>query len=191
MAMRSRTVEQCRALFPRGQWHATYVVEAHMPLGNEGSFIGAVATESGRASFRSVLMTQEGFVLFDARYRAGQVEVLRILPPLDPERFGRSMTGDIRLTSFEPGGTLVGVGRSEDGRATCRWQDGKTTVDVELLGPGRAKLRRYDDGDLGREAELDDIDAHGFAKRATLRTTGMVGYSLSLSLIEAESLPSR
>jgi len=162
------------------------VIEARMPLGNEGSFIGAVAREPGPANFRSVLMTQEGFVLFDAEYHAGRVEVLRVVPPLDPDRFGRAMTGDIRLTSFLPGGRLVQVGKSRSGRETCRWQEGETTVEVELLGPGRARLLRYDDGALAREALLEDIDPRGFARHSSVETHGMVGYSLSLRLLEVE-----
>jgi hypothetical protein len=183
---RAETVELCRAVFPRGQWRATHVVEARMPLGNEGSFIGVVAAGPGSDAFRSLLMTQEGFVLFDARYRAGAVEVLRALPPLDPQGFGRGMTGDVRLLLFPPAGMLVEVGKTRDGRPACRWRKGKETVEVALAGAGKARLSRWDDGSLVREAVLDQIDRRGFARRARLETKGMVGYSLSLDLLDVE-----
>jgi hypothetical protein len=183
---RAEAVEQCRAVFPRGQWRATHVVEARMPLGNEGSFIGVVAAGPGTDAFRSLLMTQEGFVLFDARYRAGGIEVLRALPPLDPQGFGRGMTGDVRLLLFPPAGELVEVGKTREGQPACRWLKGKETVEVALTGAGKARLSRWDDGSLAREAELSEIDRRGFARHARLETKGMVGYSLSLDLLDVE-----
>jgi hypothetical protein len=183
---RAQAVQQCLSVFPRGRWRATQVIEAKLPLGNEGSFIGVVAAGPGARDFRALLMTQEGFVLFDARYRAGHVEVLRVLPPLDPEGFGRGMTGDVRLMSFPPSGKLVEVGASSRNEHTCRWREGKETVEVALVGTGQARLLRYDDGQLEREVFLTGIDAHGFAHRASLETKGLVGYSLSLTLLEVE-----
>ena len=183
---RTEAVEQCRAVFPRGQWRATHVVEARMPLGHEGSFIGAVAAGPGPDAFRSLLMTQEGFVLFDARYDAGRVEVLRALPPLDPVGFGRGMTGDVRLLLFPPAGDLVEVGMTPRGERACRWRNGKQTVEVALTGAAEARLSRWDDGSLVREAVLSGIDRRGFARHARLETQGVVGYSLTLELLEVE-----
>jgi hypothetical protein len=185
-AASAEAAEQCRAVFPRGQWRATHVVEARMPLGNEGSFIGVVAAGPGPDAFRSLLMTQEGFVLFDARYHAGTIEVLRALPPLDPQGFGRGMTGDVRLLLFPPAGQLVEVGSTAAGQRACRWYNGKETVEVTLTGAGKARLSRWDDGSLVREAVLDEIDRRGFARHARLETKGVVGYSLSLALLDVE-----
>jgi hypothetical protein len=182
----AEAAEQCRAVFPRGEWRATHVVEARMPLGNEGSFIGVVAAGPGPDAFRSLLMTQEGFVLFDARYAAGRVEVLRALPPLDPEGFGRGMTGDVRLLLFPPAGDLIEVGKTSRGEHACRWRKGKETVEVALTGADEARLSRWDDGSLVREGVLSGIDRRGFARRARLETKSMVGYSLSLELLEVE-----
>ncbi len=183
---RAEAIEQCRTVFPRGEWKATHVVEARMPLGNEGSFIGVVAAGPGPDAFRSLLMTQEGFVLFDARYDAGRVEVLRALPPLDPEGFGRGMTGDVRLLLFPPAGDLVEVGRTSRGERACRWRKGRETVEVTLTGDTGARLSRWDDGSLTREAVLSEIDPRGFARRSKLETKGVVGYSLSLELLDVE-----
>jgi hypothetical protein len=157
-----------------------------MPLGNEGSFIGVVAAGPGPDAFRSLLLTQEGFVLFDARYDAGRVEVLRALPPLDPQGFGRGMTGDVRLLLFPPAGDLIEVGTTSRGERACRWRNGKETVEVALAGAAKARLSRWDDGSLVREAVLSEIDQRGFARHARLETKGMVGYSLSLELLDVE-----
>jgi hypothetical protein len=162
-----------------------------MPLGHEGSFIGAVAAGPGPEDFRSVLLTQEGFVLFDAWYRASRVEVLRAVPPLDAPGFGRGMTGDVRLLLFLPAGELVEVGTSARGERVCRWQDAAELVEVSLPGPRTARVLRYRHGRLEREVLLEEIDRRGFAHHARLNAKGIAGYSLSLELLNVEPALSR
>jgi hypothetical protein len=176
----------CAKVFPRAPWRATQVIEAEMPLGNGGSFLGAIAAEPGPAGFRMLLMTQEGFVLFDARYRQGRIAVLRAVPPLDSKEFGRGMAADVRLLLFPPDGSLSRVGLSPEGHPTCRYRDHGQVVDVELTGPAQARVSRFEDESLVRVARLSAIDRTGFAHEAWLESKGMVRYELHLTLLEVE-----
>ena len=189
VSARAEIVRDCIGIFPQGKWQVTHVVEATLPFGNETSLIGVVAVGSSPGDFRSLLLTQEGIVLFDADYRQGKIEVRRALPPLDPTKFGRGMVQDVRLLLFAPGGTLAEVGQSANGEFVCRWRDGEQVVDVVLTGIRQARLLRFELGSLVREARLSGVDPQGFAREAWLETQGMIGYSLHLSLLDVEQDP--
>ena len=177
-------VRECQAIFPTGPWQATHVVEASMPLGNETSLIGVVVAGPNHSDFRSLLMTEEGIVIFDAIYRQGTIEVRRALPPLDPSGFGHSMVADVHLLLFTPKGRVTEVGQLSSGESVCRWRDGDETVDV-IVARGRAvRLLRFESGSLVREVKLGELDARGLPVEAWLETQGMIGYSLHLRLLE-------
>ena len=185
-ARRADIASQCRALFPGGQWQATHILEADLPLGQEGSFMAAVATEEEGRGFRSVLMSLEGFVLFDATYQDGRIATHRAVPPLDEPGFARGMTGDIRLLLFPPDGVPSEVGETEAGHGACRWQraTGKT-VEVEMLGQGCSRIRLYDDdGRVERDATLSGTPRGGFAPLMQLVAPGGAGYTLRLKLLD-------
>jgi hypothetical protein len=182
----ARTLALCPHVFPRAPWQATQVIEAQMPLGHGGSFLGAIRAEPGLADFRMLLMTQEGFVLFDAHYRRGRIRVFRAVPPLDSEEFGRGMAADVRLLLFPPAGSPSLVGLSPEGYPTCRYRDHRQVVDVELTGREQARLSRFEEETLARVATMSAIDQRGFAHEAWLESQGTVGYRLHLTLLQVE-----
>ena len=94
--------------------------------------------------YRSVLLTLEGFVVFDAEYD-GRLTVHRALPPFDSPHFAEGLMEDIRLVFFEPDGPVVASGTLKDGGAVRRHRlpDGGT-VDLELLPGDDWRIRRYD-----------------------------------------------
>ncbi len=177
-------LRQCSSIFPPGPWQATHVIEASLPLGNETSLIGVVAAARNPSEFQTALVTEEGIVLFDAVYRSGTVETRRAVPPIDPNGFGRAMIGDIRLLLFKPRGALTEVGQLKTGESVCRWRDGDETVDVIVSGGRVVRLLRFDSGSLARAVKVGETDARGLPSEAWLETTGMIGYSLHLKLLE-------
>ncbi|MGE5786009.1 MAG: hypothetical protein ACM3ZE_15530, partial [Myxococcales bacterium] len=94
------TARACSNLFPRGGFEAISIVEAAIPFSDDASLLAVVTSPSDQGEFRSVMLSQEGMVLFDAARRGERLIVNRALPPLDPKGFGRRMTDDIRLVSF-------------------------------------------------------------------------------------------
>lgn len=177
-------LRECQAIFPPGPWQATHVVEASMPMGNDTSLIGVVAADSKPEGFRSLLMTAEGIVLFNAVYRQGVIEVRRALPPLDPTGFGRAMIGDVHLLLFAPSGRLTEVGELPNGDGVCRWQRGEEAVDA-IVARGRVvRLLRFESGSLVREVKFGEPNASGLPVEAWLETQGMIGYRLHLRLLE-------
>ena len=182
-AIRSR----CRSLFPRGEWRATHVVRAKLPLGKTATFIGVVAATGRAGAFRSLLLSPEGFVLFDATHRGGRLTTHRAVAPLDSHRFGTGMTDDIRMLLFVPDGPMLEVGWSEPGAAVCRWQrsDGHT-VEAVLKSATLARVRLYHGHSVVREAVLKGRTHDGFAPEITLDARQLLGYSLHLQLLQVE-----
>jgi len=176
------TANACSQLFPRGGFEATSIVEASIPYGDDTSLIAVVTSPSDQSEFRSVMMTQEGMVLFDATRRGEHIFVNRALPPLDPAGFGRQMTDDIRLVSFRPQRGNPEVGLTERGVPICRWSDGERTVDVLLSGATNVRMIETRGGRTVREAWLRNVGKDGRAREILLENTGFAGYRLRLLL---------
>jgi hypothetical protein len=181
-----QTALGCERVFPHGAFEVTHVVEASIPFSDDTSLIGVVAAEANHKQFRSLLLTQEGIVIFDAVRRGAVVEVVRALPPIDPEGFGRAMTDDVKLVLLLPDGSNSEVGRTEQGIPICRWTNGAEQVEVQLTGQHEARIARFRQGAVVRNAWLKDIDDRGFARDTLLETTSIVGYQLHLTLLNGD-----
>jgi hypothetical protein len=182
---RAELAGRCQALFPRVPWHATHVLEATLPMGYEGSFLAVVSADApGR--FRSILISVEGLVLYDATYSYGRIVVNRAVPPLDKPSFAQGMSADIRLLLFQPPTPLHEVGLTVQGQPACRWQrpDGKI-IEATLESGERTALRLYADKDvIERDALLLGPAKNGLASDMILVAPGTVGYSLHLRLLD-------
>ena len=151
--------------------------------------MGLTLMSSPGRSCRSVLMTLEGFVVFDGEYD-GRLTVHRALPPFDSPHFAEGLMEDIRLVFFEPDGPVVASGTLKDGGAVRRHRlpDGGT-VDLELLPGDDWRIRRYD---AVRNAHPHGAGAarHGgtstaFPQAVELTAAGGQDYRLTMTLIEA------
>lgn len=186
VADQERAHDLCERLFPPGPFEATHVVEVSIPFSDDSSLIGVVVAEAGNHGFRSVLMTQEGIVLFDAVRRGDRIEVVRALPPLDPNGFGRPMTDDVRLIFMHPDGNRPEVGRTREGEQICRWTSGNEQIELRIVSQQEAMLTRYRSGSVVRRAWLKEIGADGFARDILLETSSVVGYQLHLVLLSVD-----
>ncbi len=186
VADQERTLDLCERLFPPGPFEATHVVEVSIPFSDDSSLIGVVAAEGGNRGFRSVLMTQEGIVLFDAARHGDRIEVVRALPPLSPNGFGRPMTDDVRLILMHPDGNRPEVGSTQEGEQICRWTSGNEQVELRIVSQREAELTRFRSGSVVRHARLKGIGEDGFARDILLETTSVVGYQLHLVLLSVD-----
>ena len=84
-----QTGRACRGPFPDGDWQLLHSIEATLPGGKKGFLMGLTIISSSNRTARCVIMTLEGFVVFDALYDK-QITVKRAIAPFDSEVFAGS-----------------------------------------------------------------------------------------------------
>ena len=189
-ALRSRADEAFApgAVFPEGRWQLLHAIHSELPGGRTFVMLGLTVVSSPGRSCRSVLMTLEGFVVFDGEHDGG-LTVHRALPPFDSPHFADGLMEDIRLVFFAPEGPVVARGALDGGGPVRRHRlpDGGT-VDVELLPGADWRIRRYDASEtLTRtvRARHGPNDQHGFPESIELTASGGQDYRLTMTLLEA------
>ncbi len=151
-----------------------------------------VTVLNGR-TVKCALTSTEGMTLFEAR-ADNTVEVLHAVPPFDKPGFAKGLLNDVRAIFLRPPGTPV-CGTLADGRRTCRFrqQDGKLT-DI-LPDPDAGKCFRIitwsADHRQTRIITAKDCrlqNEYRQARSLTLNSPGTKGYTLKMSLLQAEQL---
>jgi len=177
-----------RRIFPEGSWQFLHSIRVEMPGGRNFVMMGLTVMSSRLQTRRSVIMTLEGFVVFDGEYDH-RIIVHRALPPFDSPHFAEGLMDDIRLIFFEPDGPVVAFGQLENGSTVRRRQtpDG-STVDIEALPDGDWQIRRYSPShELVRTASAlhGEENPSGFPERIELTASGDQTYRLIMTLLEA------
>jgi hypothetical protein len=182
----------CRGPFPDGDWQLLHSIEATLPGAKKGFLMGLTVISSSNRTARCVIMTLEGFVLFDALYDK-QITVKRAIAPFDSEVFANGLIEDINLIFFKPSGSLMASGFLKSGAAVCRYQkpDGRT-VDIINREEHKWEIRQYlPDYRLARTVkimsakETDLADRKGISDKIELNALGSPGYALVMDLVEA------
>lgn len=187
----SRPTEVCSRIFPAGKWQLLHSIEADLPGGRRSVMMGLTVLSSRLRSNRSLIMSPEGFVVFDGEVNQG-LKVHRALPPFDSPGFPEGLMADIRLIFFKPEGPAAECGKLRDGSTVCRYQnpDGGI-VDIVLCSTGTCESRRYD-----REQRLirivrvsaDARTSDGMPQTIELTAQGEQTYKLVMTLLEAVPL---
>jgi hypothetical protein len=175
-------------IFPQGTWQFLHSIRGKMPGGRNFVMMGLTIISSRLRTHRSVIMTLEGFVLFDGEYDGGII-VHRALPPFDSPHFAEGLMQDIRLIFFEPEDPVAAVGALKDGSMVRRHRapDG-STVDIEAQKDGNWRIRRYSPSQrLTREVRAPHAadGPSGFPATIELTACGDYSYSLTMTLLEA------
>jgi hypothetical protein len=186
--------DACDRPFPQGGWQLVHAIGATLPRGAKTTAVGVTAISAGTGAVHSILMTVEGFVLFDAAYD-GKITVNRAVPPFDSPAFARGLMNDIQFIFFPPNGELIRRGIADDGAHVCRYLASDGTVIDVILGPGKGwKIEAYKDGRVIRSVQawsgksVSDKEAHPIARRMTLSATRPRNYTLTFRLIEAKQI---
>lgn len=179
--------EACLRPFLTEKVRLIHAVKAVLPGGHEGTAIGFLVADPRNESFKSVLMTIEGVVLFDMDY-GKSLTVNRAVPPFDAPAFAGRMSEDIRLAFFHPGREPAAIGREKGGAAVCRFErDGGEFVDVVQHENGEMALRLYGAGqELRKNVRIPRLERPGLAEALEIRDAGWPSYSLHLRLLESE-----
>jgi hypothetical protein len=182
----------CRGPYPDGDWQLLHSIEATLPGGKKGFLLGLTVISSSDRTARCVIMTLEGFVLFDALYDK-QITVKRAIAPFDSEVFANGLIEDINLIFFKPTGSIMTSGFLKGGEAVCRYQkpDG-WMVDIISRQEHNWEIRLYlPDYRLARivksmsAKESDLADRKGISDKIELNALGSPGYALVMDLVEA------
>ena len=181
---------RCRMPFLEMPHRLVHAMEADLPDGGRVAGIGVLLADPRKRIFRSILMTLEGWVLFDIE-KGETLTVRRAVPPFDSPGFARRMEEDIALAFFPPIEAPSVIGRGEDGTLTCRFGGAdRMGVDVLVRGDGVTEVLRYGDGGgLRKRAVISSFNRDGLAERIELRSGAWPFYTLRLRLIEGEAIP--
>ena len=188
-AMQPAVLEECRSPFLPVKYRLVHSLEALLPGGGTTTAIGVLVADPRSGSFRSVLMTIEGWVLFDIEGGATP-RVHRAVPPFDPPAFARRMAEDIGLAFFAPGGEPALWGEEEKGFRGCRYaRPGGGFVDVLKSEAGAREIRLYGTGqELLKRVKIPILEKPGLAEELEIRGESWPSYGLRLRLIEAEAV---
>lgn len=188
-ALMSAVGARCQKPFLKTTHRLVHALEADLPDGKKGAGIGVLLADPRKRTFRSLLMTVEGWVLFDIE-KGETLTVRKAIPPFDSPGFARRMEEDIALAFFPPGAAPLALGQGEDGATVCRFgsADGKG-VDVLDRGGGAMEVRLYGEGqDLRKRVVIPSFNGDGLAERIEIRSSGWPSYTLHLRLIEGEAI---
>jgi hypothetical protein len=187
-ARKAAVLEECRRPFLAGSYRLVHVLETVMPNGSSGTAIGVLVADPRTQHFRTVMMTIEGFVLFDTE--AGKtLTVHRAVPPFDAPAFAKGLAEDIRLAFFAPEGEPAAWGEGEEGARVCRFgrPDGGL-VEVTTQRDGIVRLRLYGAGqEIQKRVTMAPPQSPGLAETVEIRG-GWPPYTLRLRLLESEAL---
>ncbi len=117
-ALKPAVLEECRSPFLTAKHRLVHTLSAQLPGGGTATAIGVLIADPRNGSFRSILMTIEGWVLFDIEGGA-TLTVHRAVPPFDPPAFARRMAEDIGLAFFPPAANRLSGGRGSRASAAA------------------------------------------------------------------------
>src|SRR5512139_946787 len=124
---------RCYAIFPAEPWESVYKLEATIRGGGSFSLLGVTKGEPSERRLQSLLLTPEGFILFDAELRDGEMAVRKALAPFDSPAFAGGLMENVSLLSLPPRLKPTGWEKKTDGTMICNWR-GPDDSDTEVTG---------------------------------------------------------
>ena len=185
-AMAQDTMRRCHLPFLDIPYRFIHTIEVALPGGNTGTVVGVTAFDPATKTIQSVIMSIEGFVLFDASYEK-EVRVNRAMPPFNAEHFAGYMMDDVRLIFLTPDGRLSDTGVFEDGSTVCRYYVKQNwVIDVIVHKDNTWEIERYSDShELLRKVMTFSVRDR-IPVMVELNAFGFREYTLRLNLINAE-----
>jgi len=176
-------LETCFMLFPSEPWECIHKIEAVISEGVSSSLIGITTGDPVGRKLHTVLLTPEGFILFEAEQHEDAISVLKAMAPFDSPAFARGLMEDVSLLFLPPHGGPSKWGRSADGAILCQWEspDGSRR-EISLSTVLKISLRDRH-GDLVKEALLKTPFVKGLASQMELRAHKPAPYRLKMTLL--------
>ena len=180
-----RVEARCRSIYPVGRWQLVHTINVRLRRGYQATLTGVIILSTADSRVHCVLMTLEGFVLFEA-VDNGEVVVKRAFGPFDNPEFAKGVMRDIRLIFLAPEGRMQTAGKFADGTEGCRYRTHDNRfIDVIGAADGSWQIQQYDPR---KTVDVDAVDQRGLSPKLTLEAGGKTSYTLVMILIEAISL---
>ena len=176
----------CHAIFPAEPWESVHKIEATV-RGGSSSLIGVTKGEPSTRRLQSVLLSPEGFILFDAEVRDNGIAVRKAIAPFDSPAFASGLVEDVSLLFLPPKAKPTTWGKETNGTMICKWE-GPDNSHTEITGSmdrGWRILRRDKYGEVAKEVALNGPFLNGLASHVEYRAFKPVAYTLRMTLIEA------
>lgn len=182
-------VQLCDNPFVQGTYRFVHSVEGTLSDNHHLSVIGITVLSSESRSIHCVIMTIEGFVLFDAVYDQ-KLTINRSIPPFDSEHFAHGMLEDIRFIFFKPTGPILATGWSANGEYICRYNnmDRQLMTDVIIREYEWEILEYAPYAGLKRSVKAVIDHKHNIPRQLELRAYSQKPYVLKLYLIQHEAI---
>jgi len=175
----------CKVMFPAGPWESIHKIEVNFG-GGSSSLIGVTKGEPSERRFQSILLTPEGFILFDAERRATGFSVKKAVAPFDSQAFARGLIEDVSLLFFPPAGRPKSWEKEANGKMICKWENPEHSTEiVGSMENGWQIVRRDNYGETMKEIVLSGPFLKGLASRIEFRAFKPMSYTLKMSLIQA------
>jgi len=178
----SRLQARCRSFYPEGRWQLVHTINARLQRGYQTTLTGVIILSTADSQIHCVLMTLEGFVLFEA-VDNGEVIVKRAFGPFDNPEFAKGVMRDIRLIFLAPEGEMQIVGKFAGGAEGCRYlTDDNRFIDLIGAADGSWNIQQYDPL---KTVVADAVDHSGLSPQMTLDARGKASYTLVMTLVDA------
>jgi hypothetical protein len=176
----------CYAIFPVEPWESVHKIEATIRGLGSYSLLGVTKGEPSERSLQSILLTPEGFVLFEAEFREDDLSVRKAVAPFDSPAFARGLMEDVTLLFFPPQARPTTWKKKTDGTKVCQWEDPygfRTEVKGSMDTGWRIKYKDRR-GEVIKEVFLSGPFVNGLASRIELNATQPASYQLRMTLIQ-------
>jgi hypothetical protein len=181
----SADLRGCYAIFPTEPWESIHRIETTI-RGGSSSLLGVTKGEPSERRFQSVLLSPEGFVLFDAERRENGIAVRKAVAPFDSPAFARGVMEDVTLLFLPPVGKPPIWRKESDGTMICKWEglnDSRTEIKGSMDN-GWQILSRDKYGEVIKEVVLNGPFVNGLASRMELRASKPASYRLKITLVQ-------
>lgn len=183
----------CYCPFPEGNWQFIHSIEATMPNGKTAVIIGITNIYSRTGEIKTVIMTIEGLVLFDAEYDK-QIRVHKSISPFDTVDFAEGLMKDVKLIFLHPEEGKQQNGYLENGSFVCRYYTENGVLDIILHEDKTWEIKKYNHHNkLIRSVKTTSVSSNQMARgiipeEIELTSNEKHNYSLMLDLIEARRI---
>ena len=173
---------QCGQPFIKEPRSFVHRIEASLPMGKTVTMIGVTKIDPIQGTLRGVLMTIEGFVLFDGLWQKEKLTVLRAVPPFDRPAFAESMVNDMCLLFLVPQIASLTHAMQGEGDVICQYRgDGDSLIEMTIHEDQSWSMKVFTGG-LSKEIQAASLQDN-VPKFMELKGHS---YSLKLTTIKTE-----
>ena len=176
----------CTNIFPVGPWESVHKIEAVITGGVSSSLLGVTRGDPDKRRLHNLLLTPEGFILFEGLLGEDGMAIQKAVPPFDSPVFAGGLMEDVKTLFLPPPGKPERWGRTADGTRICVWE-GPDGFRMEVRGSkdqDRQILLRDNLGEVIKEVSLKGPFVNGLASHMELRASKPVPYKLKMTLLQ-------